>query len=67
MAKTLNELLPAVDVIEFDGDPQTMISGLCYDSRQVKPGDLFFATDGTHSDGHRFIAAAVNGGARAVV
>ena len=67
MTKTLNELLPAVDVIEFDGDPQTMISGLCYDSRQVKPGDLFFATDGTHSDGHRFIASAVNGGARAVV
>ena len=67
MTKTLNELLPAVDVIEFDGDPQTPVSGLCYDSREVKPGDLFFATDGTHSDGHRFIAAAVNRGARAVV
>lgn len=65
--KTVNDILTATEVIGFDGKPQTEITGLCYDSRQVKPGDLFFATDGTHIDGHRFISAAIDAGAVAVV
>lgn len=65
--KTVNDILAAAEALDFDGDPQTEITGLCYDSRQVKPGDLFFATDGTHSDGHRFIDDAVKAGAVAVV
>lgn len=65
--KTVNELLSAVDVLDFGGDPQTAVTGLCYDSRSLKRGDLFFATDGTHSDGHRFIPQALAAGAAAVV
>jgi UDP-N-acetylmuramoyl-L-alanyl-D-glutamate--2,6-diaminopimelate ligase len=43
------------------------ITGLTADSRQVKPGNLFFALPGTRVDGARFIAEAIAKGARAVV
>ena len=37
------------------------------DSREVKPGGLFFALEGHDTDGHRFLAAAVALGATGVV
>ncbi len=43
------------------------VSGLSYDSRAVKPGQLFFAIPGYKLDGHRFITDAVRNGAVAVV
>jgi len=43
------------------------VSGLAVDSRSVKPGDLFFAIAGAHTDGHLYIADAIARGARAVV
>ena len=43
------------------------ITGLAYDSRSVRPGDLFVALPGVHADGHRFIAAAIARGAAAVL
>jgi len=42
------------------------VSGLAFDSRVVKPGDLFFALAGGKTDGARFIDAAIAGGAVAV-
>jgi len=43
------------------------ISGLAYDSRRVRPGDLFVALPGLHVDGARFIPAAIDRGAIAVL
>jgi UDP-N-acetylmuramoyl-L-alanyl-D-glutamate--2,6-diaminopimelate ligase len=43
------------------------ITGLTADSRQVKPGYLFFALPGTLADGASFIGEAIAKGARAVV
>jgi UDP-N-acetylmuramoyl-L-alanyl-D-glutamate--2,6-diaminopimelate ligase len=43
------------------------IGGLAYDSRKVRPGDLFFCVSGFHSDGHDFAPAAVRRGAAALV
>jgi UDP-N-acetylmuramoyl-tripeptide--D-alanyl-D-alanine ligase len=37
------------------------------DSREVKPGGLFFALKGNETDGHRFIADALARGAAAIV
>lgn len=37
------------------------------DSREVKPGGLFFALKGAQTDGHRFVADAVHNGAVSVV
>lgn len=45
----------------------TLISGIAYDSRKVKPGEVFFALVGEQFDGHQFIDAAVARGAAAVV
>ena len=36
---------------------------ICIDSRAVRPGDLFAAYRGEHTDGHRFIGAAFEKGA----
>ncbi|MGA7070681.1 UDP-N-acetylmuramoyl-L-alanyl-D-glutamate--2,6-diaminopimelate ligase [Bradyrhizobium sp.] len=42
------------------------VSGLAVDSRAVKPGDLFFALDGTKTDGSKFIDAAIAAGAAVI-
>ena len=48
-----------------EGDPE--VTGLAIDSRQVRPGDLFFALRGEQTDGHRFVDAALAQGAAAAV
>ena len=43
------------------------VGGVQYDSRRVGPGDVFVAMRGGSVDGNRFIAAAVERGAAAIV
>lgn len=43
------------------------VSGIEYDSRKIQPGNIFFAFSGTHVDGVKFAAAAIQSGAVAVV
>lgn len=43
------------------------VTGVALDSRYVRPGDVFFALSGVKTDGSRFVAQAVAGGAAAVV
>ncbi|NLM50687.1 MAG: UDP-N-acetylmuramyl-tripeptide synthetase, partial [Clostridiaceae bacterium] len=43
------------------------ISGISYDSRKVKKGDLFVAIKGFTTDGHKYIESAVQNGAVAVI
>jgi UDP-N-acetylmuramoyl-L-alanyl-D-glutamate--2,6-diaminopimelate ligase len=63
----LGDLLQHINPLKFDGDPGMEIQGLYYDSRQVRPGGLFFALRGVAADGHRFIGGALQAGAAAVV
>jgi UDP-N-acetylmuramoyl-L-alanyl-D-glutamate--2,6-diaminopimelate ligase len=42
------------------------VKGLSFDSRAVKPGDLFFALAGSKTDGSRFVDSAIQAGAVAV-
>ena len=65
--KQLQELLGAVRAIEIEDSLNPTISGLTYDSRTVEKGSCFFAVRGTQSDGHNYIASAVERGAVAVV
>lgn len=51
-------------VVEGNGDVE--VGGIAYDSRQVKPGDLFVAVEGLHADGHVFVEDAVARGAAAI-
>lgn len=63
----LSELLQNIPVVEtrVSGDPD--IGEVRYDSRAVQPGDLFVAIRGFETDGHKYIASALEKGAAAVV
>ena len=65
--KKLSELLAATAVTQFITASDPTVGALQYDSRKVKAGDCFFAVRGTQSDGHNYIASAVESGAVAVV
>ena len=41
--------------------------GVTFDSREVRPGDLFVAMPGTATDGHHFVAGAMASGAAAAL
>ncbi len=81
MKKSLFELLPSFEntIVNYDGTTildkslaeenakNCIIESLVFDSRDVKPSSLFFALPGTHTTGNRFIKAAIENGATAVV
>ncbi len=49
---------------EFD---DAEITGIAYDSRKVKPGDVFVCISGFETDGHKYAGKAVEKGAAAVI
>lgn len=63
----LKDMLKNVDVEYIDGNRNIDISGIAYDSRKVKDGDLFVCITGFKVDGHDFIPQAIAQGAAAVV
>ena len=63
----LKELLENIEVLKWNADPETEITGISYDSRRTQPGDLFVAIKGFEADGHRFIPKAMANGAAAVL
>ncbi|MEP6863648.1 MAG: UDP-N-acetylmuramoyl-L-alanyl-D-glutamate--2,6-diaminopimelate ligase [Deltaproteobacteria bacterium] len=62
--RQLIEVLPGARLI---GDGEVEVRAVHEDSRQVGPGDVFVAVRGLTSDGHSFIASAVEHGAVAVI
>lgn len=64
---TLRDLLEAVDVLESHGDADLPVTGIAYDSRQVRPGDLYVAIRGLRNDGHLYVDEALRRGATAVL
>lgn len=65
--KSLFQLLPESECLASKLSLNLNIGHLTSDSRQVKPGSLYFAISGTKVDGHDFIPAALKNGAVAVV
>ena len=63
----LRDILEDLQVLSAAADMEREITGICYDSRLVKPGDLFVAVRGLTVDGHRFIPKALEQGAAAVL
>ncbi len=64
--KKLNELISGLKVEKIEGRIDTNISKLEFDSRKVESGTAFFAIKGTNSDGHLYIATAIEKGANIV-
>ena len=77
MTKNLFDTLSSIKytIVASDGKtplsqkdtPNPEISSLVFDSRDVKPGSLFFALPGTHTTGNVFIPKAIENGAAAIV
>lgn len=63
----LKELATGPIGVRLSGDPETRVSGVVYDSREVRPGDLFAALPGDDFDGHAFAGEAVRRGAKALL
>jgi len=59
------QLLTGAEVLSQRGNPN--VNGLEYDSRRVKPGDVFIAMRGESSNGNKFIEKAIAAGAVAIV
>jgi UDP-N-acetylmuramoyl-L-alanyl-D-glutamate--2,6-diaminopimelate ligase len=62
---TFQQLLQGAEILSQSGNPG--VGGLEYDSRRVKPGDVFIAMRGESSDGNKFIDKAIAAGAVAIV
>lgn len=63
----LSTLLSSVETLSVRGQTDVEIEGLCYDSRQAKPGMIFFAVKGEKVDGAQFVPQAIERGASVVV
>ncbi len=63
----LSELLKNIKPVCTIGSTDTDITGVNIDSRRIKQGHLFVAMKGTQVDGHKFIAKAIELGAKAVL
>jgi len=63
----LSELLQAIQPVQVIGDTSVDVHALQFDSRKVEAGDLFVAQAGTAVDGHTFIPACIDKGARVIV
>jgi UDP-N-acetylmuramoyl-L-alanyl-D-glutamate--2,6-diaminopimelate ligase len=63
----LKELLAALGEHTLIGSPDTEVSSLAYDSREVSMSTLFVAIRGLQRDGHEFIPQAVERGATVIV
>jgi UDP-N-acetylmuramoyl-L-alanyl-D-glutamate--2,6-diaminopimelate ligase len=62
----VHEALRGVETVERTGTSAD-VSGVQYDSRKVRPGDVFVAMRGGTTDGNKYIGGAIERGARAVV
>ena len=63
----LDDILQNVILLKTVGDIEINVSGIQFDSRKVTEGNVFVATRGTASDGHQYIATAIENGAIAIV
>ena len=63
----VRDLVEATSGILLCGNPDTEVSKIRLDSRQVEPGDLFVPIIGEKVDGHRFIPQVIAAGASVVL
>jgi UDP-N-acetylmuramoyl-tripeptide--D-alanyl-D-alanine ligase len=65
--RSLKFVAEACDADIISGLPEMKFENVCTDSRQARPGDLFFAIKGEKFDGHQFIAEVAAKGVAAMV
>ncbi len=65
--KVLSNLLSKIPVITKGEIPEVKIRAVSSDSRQVQPGDAFFAIRGESFDGFDYIPSAIERGAALII
>ncbi len=65
--KVLKDILYKVSLISTTGDMEVRVRDIVFDSRKVVEGSVFVAVSGTQVDGHDFIAASLEKGAKVIV
>ena len=63
----LRDIIQDISAVEIRGSLDREITALTSDSREVVPGALFVAVKGFASDGHAYIASALEKGAATVI
>jgi UDP-N-acetylmuramoyl-L-alanyl-D-glutamate--2,6-diaminopimelate ligase len=63
----ISDLLQKVEYEVLQGNAETEVSGICWDSRRIKPGTVFICVRGRNVDRHIFAKQAVEDGASALV
>ena len=63
----LETLLNRIPVVEITGNKNPEVSEIVFDSRKAVENSLYVAIKGTVSDGHSFINAAIEKGAKIVI
>lgn len=63
----LHDLLKDIAIESLQGSMDVEVSGIEFDSRKIRSGEVFVAQTGTAVDGHTFIEQCVAQGAKAIV
>lgn len=66
LSQLVSRVAPKIQLEQIPSGSNPSIDSLAYDSRRVSPGALFFALEGTQTDGHNFVHDALQRGAVAV-
>jgi UDP-N-acetylmuramoyl-tripeptide--D-alanyl-D-alanine ligase len=64
---TIEEVVKATGGKLASGNGELVISEICTDSREAKPGDLFVCLIGENNDAHKFLPQVLEKGCRAVL
>lgn len=67
MGKLLSSIVQGLELLSVTGSLDVDITGIEYDSRKIRSGNLFVAFSGLHTDGHNYIPSAASAGAAAVL
>ncbi|MGB6151329.1 MAG: UDP-N-acetylmuramoyl-L-alanyl-D-glutamate--2,6-diaminopimelate ligase [Pricia sp.] len=65
--KLLKDILFGAGISAVNGSTDILVNAICFDSRKVGMDDVFVAIKGTLTDGHFYIAKAIDSGAKAIV
>jgi UDP-N-acetylmuramoyl-tripeptide--D-alanyl-D-alanine ligase len=64
---TTEDVIRATGGLLLNGDMRIFFHGVSTDSRTIRPGELFVALKGPHFDGHDFVLAALEEGAKGAI
>ena len=64
---TLNDILQNVDTLKVIGSVTLSVKAIQFDSRKIKPNNLFIAINGYETDGHKYIDSAISKGANSIL